>query len=240
MTNKIILKKRTTVVSLSPTTTTPTTTTPTTTKVILKSRNSDASNAQPRLQPQETKPVIKMIRKTVIPIAESDTMAIDLNDSELAVVLKNNRKDLTKEEIIEQMESQRATLVKNQTQYSPSDYQYKLQTIDALLSKYKVGWIQSNVTEMQTTRTKIDQIILNKKISNDQFKTQTDLTGENDHQDPHTMVVVGGRTFFEKHRNYQPIPKELEKKNPANEKNRMFGFGNHPLPPDLRRLIDFM
>jgi hypothetical protein len=172
----------------------------------------------------------KVVETTLSPI-EDDIMV-----SDYSLILRKNVNDpqLTKEEVVEQIEYQKDLLIKNRNQYTEQDYTFKLQTIDKLLSKKKQELTFNELDEMSNKRVKIDKIVLEKKIPIEQFKKKIDLTGEHDSNDPNINVVVNGRKYFEK-MTYTVVPKHLERIDPKKNRN----FGNKPMPPDLLKMINF-
>ena len=152
-------------------------------------------------------------------------------------VKKKTNTILTNEEMIENVEYQRDLLVKNRDKYKKDDYDMKLSTIEQLLSKLKVGFANTNLKEMTIKRVNIDKIVLDKKIPEKQFLTKIDLTGEYDNNDPNTELLTNSREYFKKISSYKEVPKELEKMDPA--KNKNINFGNQKLPPELLKQINF-
>lgn len=188
-------------------------------------------------EPIPEKIIIKKVTKIETDI--EDVSQFDGTDiiTEYSNITKNSPTDtdLTKEEMIEKVEYQRDVLIKNRDKYAEKDYMTKLSTIDSLLSRLKVGWIDTGVAEMNNNRIKIDKIVLEKKIPEKQFKTKIDLTGDHDDKDPSIGALTGGRKFFENQKSYQPLPKELIKIAPKKDR----GFGNQPLPADILKTINF-
>jgi hypothetical protein len=149
---------------------------------------------------------------------------------------RNVKAEVSKEEMIEQVETQKDILVKNRKRYNEKDYKTKLETIDKLLSKLKVGWVKKNLEDMADVRKKIDKIVLDNKIDAKHFKQKIDLTGDKTDDDPTLSLLVQSRKQFLK-MSYLKPPKELEKKDPA--KNKGKGFANQPMPVDMLKLINF-
>jgi len=180
----------------------------------------------------------KSIKKTVIKLDPADIPQIERSTivSEYAVTLKKNTSDeeLSKEEMIEKVEYQRDILVKNHDKYCEKDYSLKLTTIDKLLSKLRGELDKINLTTMNDKRIQIDNIVLEKKIGECQFKQKIDLTGERDDKDPNMNLVTSSRKYFDKMPYLQPPP-EIRKIDPKKNKN----FGNQPMPPDLLKTINF-
>lgn len=155
--------------------------------------------------------------------------------SECSPTIKKST-SLSKEEMIEDIEYQRDVLVKNQNKYTTTDYQYKLSSIDKLLSQLKGTLIEDGVKEMTNKRITIDKIVLAKKIPIKQFIDKIDLTGENDHNDPTMGIFLNSRSYFKDKVSYQQVPSDLIKLDPSKNKRN---FGNKPMPPDLLKFINF-
>jgi hypothetical protein len=169
---------------------------------------------------------------------EEITSLPQIDNTELisSLTKRNVKEEVSKEEMIEQVETQKDILVKNRKRYNEKDYKTKLETIDKLLSKLKVGWVKKNLDDMADVRKKIDKIVLDNKIDEKHFKHKIDLTGEKTDDDPTVKLLVQSRKQFEKVQ-YLKIPKELEKKDPA--KNKGKGFANQPMPTDMLKMINF-
>lgn len=167
---------------------------------------------------------------------EEEIITIDNTDLISTVTKKDVRDEVSKEEMIEQVEYQREILVKNRSRYNDKDYKTKLETIEKLLSKLKVGWVKKNLDDMADIRKRIDKIVLDNKIDAKHFKQKIDLTGEKTDDDPTVKLLVQSRKQFEKMQ-YLKIPKELEKKDPF--KNKGKGFANQPMPNDMLKMINF-
>jgi hypothetical protein len=161
---------------------------------------------------------------------------IDNTELISSVTKRDVKEEVSKEEMIEQVETQKDILVKNRKRYSEKDYKTKLETIDKLLSKLKVGWVKKNLEDMADVRKKIDKIVLDNKIDAKHFKQKIDLTGDKTDDDPTLSLLVQSRKQFLK-MSYLKPPKELEKKDPA--KNKGKGFANQPMPADMLKLINF-
>ena len=157
--------------------------------------------------------------------------------TECLEILKQNdpTSELSKEELIEKVEDQQYSLIKNKSKYKDSDYLIKITAVEKVLSKLRVGLIDENMKEMKTVNTKIDKIVLDKKIPKEQFKKKIDLTGDKDNNDPTYHVIINSREYFKK-LTYQKPPPNLEKIDPSKKKG---GFGNTPLPSDLLGQINF-
>lgn len=215
---------------------------------INRKKNQSESNAvtgQDNQIIRKKKPVLKLIQKNVMKINDvepndvEEVITIEGTEIECPTILKKKTShvDLSKEEIIEKVEYQKEVLIKNQNKYSEKDYCSKLSTINHLLSKLRIGLIDNNVVEMNEKRVKIDKIVLEKKMPNDQFKHKIDLTGDKDDKDPSMNVVKMGRQYYEDKKSYLPTPKEFEKMDPSKNKNK--NFGNQPLPQNLLKSINF-
>jgi hypothetical protein len=191
-------------------------------------------------QHKKPKTVVKVVLKKTVPRTEEDLderPKIDGSDIVSEYLRKDTNSDLSQEEMIENVEYQREVLVKNRSKYPDKDYAMKLGTIDKLLTKLRYNFTKKNLDSMNEKRIKIDKIVLDKKIPEKQFMTKIDLTGEHDDKDPSMTVVSTGRQFFENRKSYAPVPKELEKIDPARNKNK--GFKNTPMPQEMLKLLNF-
>lgn len=182
-----------------------------------------------------------VVKKTVVVVKSVITdfdQIPQIDGSEMLPQYTNvkNKTELSKEEMVENVEFQRDVLVKNRNKYSDKDYALKLESIEKLLSKLRLDMAHTNLNQMTETRVKIDKIVLDKKIPEPQFKSKIDLTGERDDKDPSMSVMTDSRKYFKK-MTYLPVPMELKKLDPQNEKNKGKGFGNKPLPPELATLV---
>ncbi len=155
--------------------------------------------------------------------------------TECLQILKSgdSKSDLAKEELIEKVEYQKDLLIKNQNKYKENDYSLKMTAIDKILSKLRLGLADDNLKEMNITNKKIDRIILDKKVPEDQFKKKVDLSGPRDNDDPSYHLLTNSRKYFEKMAYVKPPP-EIANKDPKNK-----NFGNQPMPPELLRMINF-
>lgn len=192
---------------------------------------------------KKSKPIevpVKIIKKTVTKISELDPTSIpQIEGSEIIseYVRKGvSEEDLSKEDMVEQVESQRDILIKNRDRYNEKDYSLKLSTIDQLLTKLRGELTQTNLNTMNIKRVQIDKIVLDKKIPEKQFTKKIDLTGDHDDKDPSMGVLSSSRKYFEK-MGYLKPPPELAKIDPSKNKNK--GFGNQAMPQDLLKTINF-
>lgn len=200
---------------------------------IVKRAETNKLDDSPKKQKLAMKKVTpKIVLKVTKKISE-ESDEIDISD--FSDTTKKTTTEMSKEDLIENLESQRDNLIKNRSKYLEKDYQFKLSTIESLLSKTKTGWTMNNLSKMEDTRIKIDKIVLDKKIPEKQFKSTIDLTGERDDKDRSMGIVIEGRSFFDKKKSYLKIPKELEKLDP-----KCKNFGNKPIPKDLLKMINFV
>ena len=210
---------------------------------------SGSSSSSSSLLSPPQQPKIKIVKKTilrtdsnidesndeVIPIIDGTDMIHEYSSrTSTASTSSATEAELSKDEMIEQIDYQRDILIKNRSKYVESDYLIKLKKIEDLLSNLRRGLVESNLHDMNGQRVIIDKIVLDKKIPEKQFKSQIDLTGEHDDKDPSIGIVINSREYF-KQLSYQPVPKKLEALDPKRNKN----FGNQPMPPELIKLINF-
>jgi hypothetical protein len=182
----------------------------------------------------------KLVRRIITKKEDTDmdTPQIERGElmSEYSSSLKKNSsgKELSKEEMVEQVERQLDALIKNRSRYNEKEYALKYTTIENLLSKLRLGITFTNLDEMNNKRVKIDKIVLDKKIPQKQFDKKIDLTGEKDNNDPSMGVFKSSKKYFDKLQ-YLPPPPEIAKLDPKRNKN----FGNQPMPPDMLKMINF-
>lgn len=199
------------------------------------------------IRKEKMKPIIKLIKKTIIKIDDHSGVeqqatpeeTIDVI-SDCSSVFKNvtisANNEMTNEELIEKTEYQKDVLTKNRNKYSEKDFNLKLTMIDKLLSKLKLDLTFNDLDVMKDKRVKIDKIVLDKKIPTDQFKKKIDLTvpdDKKDNHDPSIGIVISGREYFKK-LSYLPLPPEKLKDDPKGK-----NFGNQSIPSDLLKMINF-
>lgn len=182
--------------------------------------------------PQQHNTIIRKSKTRVIGQKKEPTICSTDIISEYSIIMNTSsiNADISKDEMIEKVECQRDILIQNANKYSAEDYTYKMKTIENLLSKLKVGRFDGDIAELCDNRSKIDKTTLSiKKLSDKQFKTKIDLTGDYNGQDPSIEILTGGRKFYENQKTYQLLPKELQRIAPKKGQ----GFGNQPLPVGL-------
>ena len=153
----------------------------------------------------------------------------------LETVVTDPKSSLSKENLIEKVEYQRDLLVKNRMKYRENDYLLKMEAIDKIFSRLRLGLTFDNLNELKDLRQKIDKIVLNNKIQEKEFIEKIDLTGICDEPDPSYQIMTNGRQFFAKNK-YQVQPPEIVKIDP---KNHDGGYGNKPMPIELLKQINF-
>ena len=208
------------------------------------SENSETTNDNDKTRlvngnPIVIKSVVKRKEPNVMSVNESSNCLPQIESAEIMTecleILKKNdpQSELSKEELIEKVDCQKDSLIKNQKKYEAKDYALKMAAIDKILSKLKIGLADANLKEMNSTNKKIDKIVLDKKIPQEQFVKKVNLTGPRDNNDPTYHLLTNSRKYFEK-MTYVTPPPEIAKLDPKNK-----NFGNKPMPPDLLKQINF-
>lgn len=141
----------------------------------------------------------------------------------------------SKEDLIEKVKYERDMLMENKNKYSESDYLLKMEKIDKIFSRLRLGLTFENLNEIKDVRNKIDKIVLDNHISKEQFKEKINLTGKCNDPDPNYHLVTESRKYFSQI-TYEKPPPNIAEKDP---KNYSGGFGNQPLP-DEWKCINFI
>lgn len=151
--------------------------------------------------------------------------------SECLSILKKNdpNSQLSKDDMIEKIEYEQDALIKNKNKYTLTDYNIKMAAMNELLSKLRVEFIDNGIKEMKITQAKIDKIVLDKKITKDQFVGITGLGKDGDckEPDPTFSILTGSRSYF------KALP-AVQIKTIAPK-----GFGNATMPSRILDQLNF-
>ncbi len=149
---------------------------------------------------------------------------------------------ISKEELIEECETQIDNLIKNESKYRVGEYNLKLKRMQTALSNLRVEFVKTNVSEWNKFTETIDNIIKKKKIPQKQFDSKIDLSRDpnkkKDDRDPTYIVLTSSRKYFDK-MGYEIPPPQIAKLDPKLEHNKRQGFGNQAMPNDLLKRFNF-
>lgn len=147
------------------------------------------------------------------------------------IFTKKKDEKMTKEVFIEMLECEKIELQKTKANFTNVQYETKMKTICSILSRYKVGWMNENIQNINVIRKNIDQSV--KKIPEKQIKQKIDMNDaveavRGDGKDPQILTLVDGRKHFVHFDN------KYNKVSPEQQRKQKQIFRNKSLTKDLK------